>query len=95
MGSPLYVDAVVPERLRSTGQGLMATCVHFGAMMSAIVAGGLVQTFSIEAPYRAGGLLAFSLLCAMPWLLPEPRRPEGEDAIAEVAVGLDEWAPGG
>jgi len=82
MGSPLYVEATVPERLRATGQGLMATCVHFGAMCSALATGWLIQAFSIEAPYRAGGLLAFALLCGLPWLLPEPRSPEERVAAA-------------
>jgi PPP family 3-phenylpropionic acid transporter len=86
MGSPLYVEAVVPERLRSTGQGMMATCVHLGAGLSSITAGWLIQFFSIEAPYRMGGLIALALLCSLPWLLPEPYRPEEEDVEGEAAV---------
>jgi len=81
MGSPLYVEAVVPEKLRSTGQGLMATCVHFGAMLSSMSTGWLVGAFSIEMPYRVGGALCVALLVGMPWLLPVPHRPpEEEDA---------------
>jgi len=83
MGSPLYVEAVVPEKLRATGQGLMATCVHFGAMLSSVATGWAVGAFAIEAPYRAGGALCVLLLIGMPWLLPEPTRPEeDEPAVA-------------
>ncbi|HKJ24684.1 MAG TPA: MFS transporter [Myxococcota bacterium] len=78
MGSPLYVEAVVPEKLRSTGQGLMATCVHFGAMLSSMSTGWLVGAFSIETPYRVGGTLCVVLLVGMPWLLPAPRRPDDD-----------------
>jgi len=75
MGSPLYVEAVVPEPLRSTGQGMMATCVHFGAMLSAMATGWLMGAFDVEMPYRVGGLLAAVLLCSIPWWLPLPHRP--------------------
>jgi PPP family 3-phenylpropionic acid transporter len=84
MGSPLYVEAVVPEQLRSTGQGMMATCIHCGAMLSAIVTGQVVAASSIEMPYRLGGLLCLGLLLAMPVLLPEPQRP-AEDGVAVAA----------
>lgn len=84
MGSPLYVEAVVPEQLRSTGQGMMATCVHCDAMLSAIVTGQIVAAFSIDMPYRLGGALCLGLLLAMPALLPEPHRP-AQDGVAVVA----------
>lgn len=75
MGSPLYVEAVVPEPLRSTGQGLVATCVHLGAMLSSLASGRLVDLFGITMPYQVGGLGALGLLLLLPWLLPAPRRP--------------------
>ncbi len=78
MGTPLYIEAAVPERLRATGQGLIAACVHFGAMMSSLVAGQLIDAFDIEMPYKVGGLASFALLLLMPWILPPPHRPEGE-----------------
>jgi PPP family 3-phenylpropionic acid transporter len=82
MGSPLYVEAAVPERLRSTGQGMIATCIHLGAMLSSIVMGQLVDREGIELPYVLGGGAVLVLLCAMPWILPEPHRPEEPEEIA-------------
>jgi PPP family 3-phenylpropionic acid transporter len=76
MGNPLYVEATVPEKLRATGQGLLATCVHFGAMLSSLATGWLVDAFGILMPYRLGGLAALVLLALMPWILPAPHRPE-------------------
>jgi PPP family 3-phenylpropionic acid transporter len=82
MGSPLYVESAVPERLRSTGQGMTATCVHLGAMVSSIAIGRLVDRAGIELPYVLGGGAALVLLCAMPWILPVPHRPEEPEATA-------------
>jgi len=85
MGTPLYVEAVVPERLRATGQGLMATSLHLGAMLSSVATGWLAGRFDITMPYRIGGLAALLLVCALPWILPAPHRPP-EDAGPEAAV---------
>lgn len=79
MGTPLYIEAVAPEKLRSTGQGLVAACVHLGAMLSSIAVGQVVDRFGIELPYRVGGVAALSLALLVPWLLPRPQRPAGED----------------
>jgi PPP family 3-phenylpropionic acid transporter len=78
LGGPLYVEASVPERLRSTGQGLMATCHHTGAMLSSLGAGALIDALGITAPYVAGGATALLLALSIPVLLPAPRRPDRE-----------------
>jgi len=75
IGGPLYVENAVPERLRSTGQGLMATCHHGGAMLSSLAAGALIDRAGIEAPYLVGGTVALALAFLLPFLLPEPHPP--------------------
>ena len=76
LGIALYVESVVPERLRSTGQGLVAMLgISFAAMLSASSAGWLLDHFGTVAPYRVGGAGALLLSLAVPWLLPRPSRP--------------------
>lgn len=77
IGGPLYVEQVVPERLRSTGQGVLAM-VGFGAggIASNAGSGWLIDQVGAWAPYTVGGLGAIALGLAVPLLLPAPRRPE-------------------
>ena len=77
IGAPLYVDAVVPERLRATGQGVYAMlAVSVGGILSNLGSGWLLEHVSPPAPYLVGGLGSLALLLALPLLLPEPRRSE-------------------
>jgi PPP family 3-phenylpropionic acid transporter len=77
VGSALYAESAVPERLRSTGQGLLAM-IGFGAagVLSNACGGLLLQHFGADAPYRVGGIGALLLGAALPLILPRPRRPE-------------------
>jgi MFS family permease len=76
IGGPLYVDAVVPERLRSTGQGLLAVAgMSVGGIASNLASGWLLERVGPWAPYAAGGLGALLLAALLPVLLPAPRRP--------------------
>jgi PPP family 3-phenylpropionic acid transporter len=76
IGAPLYVEAVVPERLRSTGQSLLAMVgMGFGGISSYVSSGWLLQHVGPDAPYVAGGVGALLLGAALPWLLPRPTRP--------------------
>jgi PPP family 3-phenylpropionic acid transporter len=76
IGGPLYVDAVCPDRLRSTGQGLLAMVgVSVGGIASQVSAGWLLENVGPDAPYVAGGVGAITLVCLMPLLLPPPSRP--------------------
>jgi len=71
LGAPLYIDAVVPERLRSTGQGMLAMVgVSLGGISSYLSAGWLLENVSPDAPYLAGGIGALILGCAIPLLIP-------------------------
>lgn len=77
VGSALYVESVVPERLRSTGQGLLAMIgISFAGVFSSVAAGWLLEHLGPNAPYRIGGAGALLLGLALPLILPKPRRPE-------------------
>lgn len=77
LGAPLYLDAVVPERLRSTGQTLHTMLsVGIGGIASTTGAGWLIDHFGPSAPYLVGGVGSFTL-GALTWLiLPPPTRLE-------------------
>jgi MFS family permease len=77
VGSALYIDACVPERHRSTGQGLGAVAgPGFGAIVSNVVAGWLMDHASAGAPFVIGGAGSLLLVLMVPVILPPPRRPE-------------------
>jgi len=74
MGMPLYVDALVPERLRATGQSAVGLAgSSLGAVASNLIAGVLVDVGGGRAPALAGGALALVCALLLPWLLPNPR----------------------
>jgi PPP family 3-phenylpropionic acid transporter len=76
VGAPLYVEAVVPERLRSTGQGVLAMVgVSLGAIASHLGSGLLLEHAGARAPYLVGGIGALLLTALLPWLLPPVKRP--------------------
>jgi len=75
LGGPLYLEAVVPEHLRSTAQSLFSMfAVGAGGLTSNIAAGWLVDHTGVTAPYLYGGVAALLLALSLPWLLPVPRR---------------------
>ncbi len=77
VGSALYVEAAVPERLRSTGQGLLAMIgFSFAGVISTIGGGVLLEHLGPDAPYRVAGIGALLLGVALPLLLPRPERPQ-------------------
>jgi PPP family 3-phenylpropionic acid transporter len=76
LGAPLYVEAVVPERLRSTAQGLLTMVgASLGGITSNLLAGWLLERVGPDAPYLAGGAGALALGALVPLALPRPRRP--------------------
>jgi MFS family permease len=80
LGAPLYLEAVVPERLRSTGQGLLAMIgIGCGGILSNIASGMLLEHVGASAPYLLGGLLAFVLGMMVTFVLPAvpPREDRG------------------
>jgi PPP family 3-phenylpropionic acid transporter len=75
IGAPLYVEAVVPEELRSTGQNLLAMVgVSLGGLLSNLGAGLLIDASGADAPYQVGGVGALAAAAILPWWLPAPRR---------------------
>lgn len=76
IGSALYVDACVPRRLRSTGQGLNSTGLSVGSMLSNVGAGWLMDHVGVDAPFLVGGAGTLLLGLMVPLVLPPPRRFE-------------------
>ncbi|HSQ01314.1 MAG TPA: MFS transporter [Candidatus Dormibacteraeota bacterium] len=73
LGGPLYLEMIVPERLRSTGQGLLATIgVGLGGILSNAACGWLIDHIGIDATYAIGGVGGLGLGCAVAWILPHP-----------------------
>jgi PPP family 3-phenylpropionic acid transporter len=78
LGSPLYLESVVPEHLRSTGQGLLAMAgAGLGAILSNAIAGLLLEHAGPAIPYFCGGAGAILLGLGCHRLLPPPARIEG------------------
>jgi PPP family 3-phenylpropionic acid transporter len=77
LGLQLYAESVVPERLRSTAQGVLAMVgASVAGMLSVAAAGALIEHVGVDAPYRIGGACAV-VLGALTWiLLPKPVRAE-------------------
>jgi PPP family 3-phenylpropionic acid transporter len=75
LGGPVYVDAVVPARLRSTAQGLLAMVgVSLGSIISNVGAGWLTDAVGPRAPAQVAGVMSLILALLLPWMLP-PAHP--------------------
>jgi PPP family 3-phenylpropionic acid transporter len=85
LGGPLYVEQVVPERLRSTGQGVLAMIgLSIGGIVSNLGTGWLLEHVGVTAPYLVGGVGGLVLVLLLPLLLPRPHRPPPEPGEAPV-----------
>ena len=75
VGLQLYVESVIPARLRSTGQGMLTVVgVSLGGALSAIAGGWLFENLGIDTLYLVGGVGALVLGLASLRLLPPPHR---------------------
>jgi PPP family 3-phenylpropionic acid transporter len=75
LGGPLYLELVVPEPLRSTGQGLLAMVgVGVGGILSNAASGWLLEHGGANAPFLIGGLGALGLGSAVGVILPAPQK---------------------
>lgn len=75
IGSPLYVESVVPEQLRATAQNLLAMVgVSVGGLISNLFAGALIDASGADAPYQVGGFGALVVAALLPFWLPAPHR---------------------
>ena len=73
LGGPLYVEQVVPERLRSTGQGVLAMMgVSIGGIASNLATGWLLDHVGASAPYVVGGVGGIALGLLLPLLAAPP-----------------------
>lgn len=85
LGSPLYLDAIVPNELRSSGQTIVSTIsTGIGTLLSITLSGWLMQRIGTDAPYILAGIGAVGLGLCTGWILPSPRRLS-LDAPAEAA----------
>jgi PPP family 3-phenylpropionic acid transporter len=81
IGGPLYVDRVVPERLRSTGQTVLAMFgFGVGGIVSNLTTGWITDHVGNAAPFAIGGLAAMALGLAVNAVLPPPTPPAGESS---------------
>ena len=81
LGIPKYVDSVVPERLRSTGQGLLAMIgISAGSILSNLGAGFLIDRLDPFAPAWIGGIGALALAVALPFVLPAAQAAKATEA---------------
>jgi MFS family permease len=87
VGSALYVESVVPGRLRSTAQGMLYMVgVSLGGILSSAAAGALMDAFGPRAPAFVGGCGGAFLAIALPWILPKVTRHAHDDFLAIDAV---------
>jgi len=87
IGSPLYVDAVVPPRLRSTAQGLLSMVgISLGGVLSSLTSGWLVDVYGATTPALLGGTGALVLTAALPWLVPPIASAPSYDTVGETPV---------
>lgn len=93
VAAPLCVDALVPARLRSTGQaGLVMVGASLGAIVSSVLAGVVHDSLGIDAVYWIGGGCALLLAVTTPWLLPPIAiAKSGDDSSRE---GFDDLGEG-
>ena len=84
LGSPLYLDVVAPEKLRSTAQGILSMVGSgIAGIASNISAGWLMDRSGIDLLYLICGLGALALGALAWWILPaaNQRRQEIELAL--------------
>jgi hypothetical protein len=78
VGASLYVELVVPERLRSTGQTLISMVgISFGGVLSNLASGALSDAFGARTPALVGGIGGIVLVVALPWLVARTSPIEG------------------
>ncbi|MBI2179555.1 MAG: MFS transporter [Deltaproteobacteria bacterium] len=71
LGSPLYLDAVAPEKLRSTAQGVFSmVSVGIAGILSNAAAGWLVDRGGTDLLYLICGIGSLTLGALALWILP-------------------------
>ncbi len=76
VGAPVYLDAIVPARLRSTGQAWQSIAgMSAGAIVSNVAAGYLFQLAGPTILCLTSGLGTVALVVLIVCFLPQPQRP--------------------
>lgn len=88
LGSPLYLDLIAPEKLRSTAQGFLSMIGSgVAGVASNFIAGWFIDRSGIDTLYALCGAGLLVLGGAAWWILPPARKPERE--ADEIAVAGD------
>ena len=88
LGSPLYLDTVAPERLRSTAQGILSMVgMGIAGIASNIAAGWLVDRGGTDTLYLICGLGSLALGSLTVWLL--PAKGKQDDKVGQRALQGD------
>jgi len=91
LGSPLYLDVVAPEKLRSTAQSMLSmVAAGIAAIASNASAGWLLDHGGIDLLYFICGAGAIVLGAASWWILPSA--PQSTHKTEEVALSSDALA---
>ena len=91
LGSPLYLDVVAPEKLRSTAQSMLSmVAAGIAAIASNASAGWLLDHGGIDLLYFICGAGAIVLGAASWWILPSA--PPSTHKTEEVALSSDALA---
>jgi PPP family 3-phenylpropionic acid transporter len=86
LGSPLYLDSVAPEQLRSTAQGFLSMVgMGIAGTVSNTAAGWLLDHGGTDVLYLICGVGSLILGLLTRWLLPVARKRDEEIAEARVA----------
>jgi PPP family 3-phenylpropionic acid transporter len=73
LGSPLYLDTVAPEKLRSTAQGILSmVALGIAGISSNTAAGWLVDQGGTDLLYLICGIGSLILALLAGWILPAP-----------------------
>jgi PPP family 3-phenylpropionic acid transporter len=85
LGSPLYLDVVAPEKLRSTAQGILSMVgVGIAGIASNTAAGWLLERGGTDAIYFICGIGSLTLGALTGWILPRAR--QRADELVEIAL---------
>jgi PPP family 3-phenylpropionic acid transporter len=86
LGSPLYLDVVAPEKLRSTAQGVLSMVGGgLAGILSNLTAGWLVEHKGTDRLYLICGIGSLILGMLATWILPSVKR-QTHALTADVAV---------
>jgi PPP family 3-phenylpropionic acid transporter len=82
LGSPLYLDTVAPEKLRSTAQGILSmVALGIAGISSNTAAGWLVDQGGTDRLYLICGIGSLILALLAGWILPAPNH-RGDRSVA-------------